>query len=100
MDHRHVIPINVRWSGKFKAHHSQLIPDAAQSLNALLHGKKISPKNISLDSGLFLVMLIYHGHIHKNHITSTVTTIRLIPGIVGINKHYELNFLNERFGAL
>ena len=97
MYHRHVIPINVSWSVNFNAHHLQLIPDAAQRLNTLIYGNKLSSKNSALDNGLYLGMPLYNEHVHKNHITSTGTTILLIPGMFGINKHYELNFLTKMF---
>ena len=87
MDHRHVIPINVSWSGNLKAHHSQLIADATQRLNDLFHGNKLISKNSTLDSGLFLGMAIYHGNIHKDHIIGTGTTICLILGMVLIDKY-------------
>ena len=87
--------MNVCGSEKFDIHHPHLIPDSTQRFNAVLHGNTLGSKDSALNSGLFLCEPINHEPIQKDHEASAGTTISLIPSMVRVNKHPELNIFTQ-----
>ena len=87
VDDRHVVTVNIGGSVHRDTHHAQLVPDAAQGFDALLHGNKLHANDSAFNSGLFLGVLAYQGLIQEDQTASAGTTIRLVPGVVRVNKH-------------
>ena len=103
---RHVITIYISWAVNLDAQHSQLNYDSSQSLYPLIHGYKFGFEDSALNSGQLIGVPVNQGNIYENHESCPGTAVTLVPCMVRVNKHAQVNLLAkwlrsiQRFGLL
>merc|ERR1712086_816002 len=78
----------------------ELVLNAAQFLDSLLHSNKLSAKDSALNSGLLLAVPLDHGHVHEYHEASLGPAVRLIARVVRIYEHTKSNLSPKRLRSV